>query len=261
MNPLLVLEATGRPFVLGLDWVLTTLGVAARAMAAIPAMRHGPARDEFLGALRHALPGSLLAVMVAAWVLGLTLIGQGLYWLTFASQQNLIRTLMVDVLVRELAPMLAALVLLARYGTRNIIELAAIRAGPAWRGLAGQGIDPWRTLVAPRAHAAALAGFAHTIFSVVLAALGGHLTALVLGASTLRPVFFLATVLDGMQPRDFLLVALKGPVLGFAVVVVSAVVALASPQLATETRRVVPRGLALTALALPIASLLLSAVL
>jgi phospholipid/cholesterol/gamma-HCH transport system permease protein len=258
LNALDVLEATGRPIVIGLDWLLAALGLAARAVAAAVDLRHGPARIEFSRALSFALTGSLGMVLAASALVGLTLIGQALYWLTFAGQSGLIRSLMVQVLIRELVPMLVAFVLLARVGTRTIVELAAIRSGPAWRGLACLGIDPWRIIVAPRALATALAGFAHTVLAVIVAALGGQLTALALGASTLRPVHFLANVLDAMRLQDFALVALKGPVLGFVLVVVTAAAAIASAELAADPRALLPRALALAALAVIAASLLLS---
>jgi ABC-type transporter Mla maintaining outer membrane lipid asymmetry permease subunit MlaE len=249
LNALALLEAAGRPLVLAADWLLAALGLAARSLAAAPHLARGPAREEFLRALRLGLIGPLGVLVAFALLVGVTLVGQGLYWLTFAGQSGLIRTLMVDLLAREIAPMLAALVLLARLGTRNLVELSAIRAGPAWRGLAGMGIDPWRALVAPRAFAGALACFAHTVIAVVLASLGGHLAALTLGASTLRPMLFLASVLDSMTVQDFLLVAIKGPALGFAVALATSATALASAELAGKPETLLPRGLAIGAVA------------
>jgi phospholipid/cholesterol/gamma-HCH transport system permease protein len=259
MTALAALEAVGRPFVRGLDWLLASLGLAVRALAALPELRRrGPARAEFLRTLRLALPGSLATVLGASLLVGLTLIGWGLYWLTFAGQTGLVRTMMVDLLVREAVPLLVAMVLLARIGTRNLVELAAIRAGPAWRGLAGEGIDAFRLLAAPRAFACGVAGFAHAVLAVIVAALGAHLTALLLGASTLRPTFFLASLLDGMRLQDFLLLALKGPALAFTVGLATCAVALSSARFAAMPERLFPRGLALAAGAAVGVSLVLS---
>jgi phospholipid/cholesterol/gamma-HCH transport system permease protein len=259
MTPLAVLEATGRPVVRGLDWLLASLGLAVRALAALPELlRRGPARAEFQRTLRLALPGSLAGVLVAALLVGLTLIGWGLYWLTFVGQAGLVRTMMVDLLVREVVPMLVALVLLARVGTRNLVELAALRAGPAWRGLAGEGIDPFRLLAASRAFACGIAGFVHCVLAVIVTALGAHLTALALGASTLRPAFFLASILDGMRFQDFVLLALKGPALGFTVGLATCAAALTSAKFAATPERLLPRGLGLSVLAAMAVSLVLS---
>ncbi|MCC7283744.1 MAG: ABC transporter permease [Acetobacteraceae bacterium] len=260
-DPVRLLEAIGRPLVAGIDWVLTALGLAARALAAAPDLVRAPMRQEFQRSLRLAMQGSLAHVALFSLLLGMTLIGQALYWLTLAGQSGLVRTLMVDALTREAAPVLVAMVLLARVGTGTLIELAAVRTGPAWRGLHGQGIDPFRLLAAPRAFATAAAGLAHTVIAVAIASLGGHLTALALGASTLRPVHFLASVLDGMYIQDFLLVALKGPVLGFTATFCTAIVALASVELAREPAKLVQRGLALGATSVIAVSLLLSTLL
>jgi phospholipid/cholesterol/gamma-HCH transport system permease protein len=211
--------------------------------------------------LRLALPGSLMTVLAASLLVGATLVGQGLYWLTFAGQGGLIRTLMVNVLTREVAPMLVAMVLLARIGTLNLVELSAIRAGPAWRGLAGQGMDPWALLAAPRAFAAGIAGFVHTIFAVAAAAFAGQIVALLLGASTLRPIQFLTDILDAMSLRDFALVALKGPALGFTVALATAGAAIASQRLSANLSRVLARGFSIAALAALLVSLLLSGLL
>jgi len=261
MSPNALLEATGRPVVTGIDWVLATLGLAARAVAAAPELRRGPMKLEFQRSLRLALPGSLAHVVLFALVLGMTLIGQGLYWLTLAGQTGLVRTLMVDMLTREVAPVLVAMVLLARVGTGTLLELAAVRAGSAWRGLESQGIDAFRLLAVPRAFAAGMAGFVHTVIAIAVASLGGHLTALMLGASTLRPIHFLNSVLDSMHIQDFLLVAVKGPMLGFMAALATATVALASAQLAAEPPKLVQRGLALGAVAIIITSLVLSTLL
>lgn len=261
VRPGAILEATGRPVVTGIDWVLATLGLAAHALAAAPDLRRGPVRVEFQRSLRLSLQGSLAHVVLFALVLGMTLIGQGLYWLTLAGQTGLVRTLMVDMLTREVAPVLVAMVLLARVGTGTLLELASVRAGPAWRGLESQGIDPFRLLAVPRAFATGIAGFAHTVIAVAAASLGGHLTALMLGASTLRPIHFLNSVLDSMHIQDFLLVALKGPLLGFTAILVTATVALASAELAAQPPKLVQRGLALGAVAVIVASLVLSALL
>jgi len=261
VHPNTLLEATGRPVVTGIDWVLATLGLAVHAIAAAPDLRRGPIKVEFQRSLRLALQGSLAHVVLFALLVGMTLIGQGLYWLTLAGQTGLVRTLMVDALTREVAPVLVAMVLLARVGTGTLLELASVRAGPAWRGLESQGIDPFRLLAVPRAFAAGIAGFVHTVIAVAAASLGGHLTALMLGASTLRPIHFLNSVLDSMHIQDFVLVAVKGPTLGFTAALVTGTVALASARLAEQPPKLVQRGLALGAVAVIAVSLVLSALL
>lgn len=249
MNAVLVrldatLQALGRPVVLGIDWALAGLGIAARTLLAAPVLRREPARAEFLRFLRIGLPGSARTVAIAALLIGVTLIGQGLYWLTVTGQGGLLDDLMIRVLGRELAPMLAALALLGKLGTLNLIELAELRAGPAWRGLLGQGVDPWRLLVVPRALAAGVAGFVHTVFAFTVAALGGYLTALLLGATTLRPALFLGQVLDAAGPADLLLVTIKGPLLAFGMVLGTSAAALGSARLAADLGRLMPWGLA-----------------
>src|SRR5262249_51329287 len=60
--------------------------------------------------------------------LGLLVIGQTVAWLTRLGAINYLGTIMVVVVVRELGPLLAALLVLARIGTANVIELGTARA-------------------------------------------------------------------------------------------------------------------------------------
>ncbi len=60
--------------------------------------------------------------------LGLLVIGQTVSWLTRVGAINYLGTVMVVVVVRELGPLTAALLVLARIGTANVVELGTARA-------------------------------------------------------------------------------------------------------------------------------------
>ncbi|HVV72403.1 MAG TPA: ABC transporter permease, partial [Verrucomicrobiae bacterium] len=60
--------------------------------------------------------------------LGLLVIGQSVAWLTRVGAINYLGTIMVIVVVRELGPLLTALLVLARIGTANVVELGTARA-------------------------------------------------------------------------------------------------------------------------------------
>src|SRR5260370_13033025 len=60
--------------------------------------------------------------------LGLVVIGQTVSWLTRVGAINYLGSIMVIVVVRELGPLMAALLVLARIGPANVVELGTARA-------------------------------------------------------------------------------------------------------------------------------------
>ena len=63
---------------------------------------------------------------------------------------NLLGSIMVIVVVRELGPLLTALLVLARVGTANVVELGTARAMGEVEALEALGIDPVHYFVVPR---------------------------------------------------------------------------------------------------------------
>lgn len=226
------------------DWVLTVLGLAGRSLAAAPRCRSGPMRVEFTRMLRLALPGCLRATVIVSALVGATLVAQGLYWIEFTGQRNLLVTLLVDVLTRQLAPILAVLVLLLRVGTQNLVELGAIRAGPAWRGLHSRGLNPWILFAAPRALAAGVAGATLSVLIVAIAGVGGHIYAALSGSSTFAPGVLLEAFLRGMNLADYVMLPVKGALMAFLAMLATALVAMGSLSLAQDPARLMPRGVA-----------------
>src|SRR5207249_1471031 len=92
--------------------------------------------------------------------LGLLVIGQSVSWLTRVGAINYLGAIMVIVVVRELGPLLTALLVLARVGTANVIELGTARAMGEVEALEALGIDPMHYLVMPRVIGMAVGVFA-----------------------------------------------------------------------------------------------------
>src|SRR5262245_37465542 len=82
--------------------------------------------------------------------LGLLVIGQTVSWLSRLGAINYLGTIMVIVVVRELGPLIAALMILARIGTAHVVELGTARAMGEVEALEALGIDPVHYLVVPR---------------------------------------------------------------------------------------------------------------
>src|SRR5207244_10172738 len=80
---------------------------------------------------------------------------------------------------RELGSLLTALLVLARIGTANVIELGTARALGEVEALEALGVDPVHYLVVPRVIGMAVGTFSLTVYLILGALLSGYLWAFV----------------------------------------------------------------------------------
>jgi phospholipid/cholesterol/gamma-HCH transport system permease protein len=172
--------------------------------------------------------GLLPMVTFLAFALGLVVIGQMVLLLNRFGAQNFAGTVMVTVVVRELGPLLAALLVLARAGTANVIELGTARAMGEVEALEALGIDPIHYLVMPRVIGMALSIFALTVYLILFALLSGYLVAFV-GDVPLLPGQYFRQVAAALLWQDFVLLALKTLCFGILIALVTSFEGLAQP--------------------------------
>src|SRR5438445_1342736 len=160
--------------------------------------------------------------------LGLLVIGQTVSWLTRVGAINYLGTIMVVVVVRELGPLLTALLVLARIGAANVIELGTARALGEVEALEALGIDPIHYLVVPRVVGMALGTFALTVYFIIGALISGYLWAF-LQDVPLQPGAYFRQLAVSLSSLDFALLALKTLTFGFIISVVTCYHGLAQP--------------------------------
>jgi phospholipid/cholesterol/gamma-HCH transport system permease protein len=177
----------------------------------------------------HRAGVSLLPMVgFLAAALGLVIIGQTVALLTKVGAQQFIGTVMVTVVVRELGPLLTAILVLARAGTANAVELGTVRALGEVEALESLGIDPIHYLVMPRVIGLALSVFCLTTYLILIAVGSGYLFTFVSDVPlTLRAYF--AQIGDALRWQDFVLLALKSSLFGVIIAVVSCYHGLARP--------------------------------
>lgn len=144
--------------------ILTRAGTAHRII-------HPLIRTQLVQAGILLLP----IIAVVGMALGFAIVGQTLSILTRVGQTSLIGSLFVTVIFRELAPLGAALVVLARVGTPTVVELGTSRALGEVEALEALGIDPVHYLVVPRVVGITLAVMSLTVYLQIFAALSGWL--------------------------------------------------------------------------------------
>jgi phospholipid/cholesterol/gamma-HCH transport system permease protein len=205
-------------------FLLITLGVTLTKFNTANKVVHPLIRTQIYRAGLSLLP----MVTFLAFALGLVVIGQTVFLLNRFGAQNYAGTVMVTVVVRELGPILAALLVLARIGTATVIELGTARALGQVEALEALGIDPVHYLVMPRVIGLALSIFALTVYLILFALGSGYLFAF-LQDVPLGPSEYVKQLAGALLWQDFVLLALKTFSFGALIAIVTCYEGLAQP--------------------------------
>ncbi len=214
---------------------LITLGVMLR--------KRRTAREVMQPRIRREITrsGSRLLPMFSflALALGFLVVGQAVTQLSSIGATNYVGSLMVTVVVRELGPLLAVMMMLARVGAANVIELGTARAKGEVEALEALAIDPVHYLVVPRVIGMAAGVFALTIYLILGALGGGYLWAfLMMPSLELTPGEYISQIADALNWMDFVLIAVKTLTFGFFIAVVTCYHGLAQPLRQEDVSRV-----------------------
>ena len=220
-------------------FALITLVVILKKFRFARPVIHPLIRRETARAGLNLLP--MFAFLAAA--LGFLVVGEAVAWLTRLGAFGYLGTIMVVAVVRELGPLLAAMLVLARVGTANVIELGTARALGEVEALEALGIDPVHYLVAPRVIGLALGTFSLTVYLILGVLVSGYLWAFLQDVPVTPGDYFqqLAGALSGL---DFILLALKTAAFGFTIAVVTCYHGLAQPLRLDEVSRATVRAVA-----------------
>jgi len=181
--------------------------------------------------------------LYVAAALGLLVIGQSVSWLTRVGAIDYLGTIMVVVVVRELGPLIAVLLVLARVGTANVIELGTARAQGEVEALEALGIDPVHYLVVPRVVGMALGVFSLTVYLILGALISGYLWAFIQDVP-LQPGDYFRQLANSLGGMDFVLLALKTLSFGFIIAIVTCYRGLAQPLRLEEVSQATVRAVA-----------------
>ena len=160
--------------------------------------------------------------------LGLVIVGQTVSWLTRIGAIDFLGSVMAVVVVRELGPLAAALVLLARAGTANVVELGTARAGGEVEALETLGIDPIHYLVVPRLVGMSASLFALTVYLLLGALVSGYVWAFLQDVALLPGEYFRQLTL-ALGWIDFLVLAVKTAGFGAIIAIITCYHGLAQP--------------------------------
>jgi len=170
---------------------------------------------EFKSTLRQAAGGGLFSTLFTAALTGFGIVAQAIYWLGIAGMADSTDSLLATVLVREIAPVLVGIILLGRSGMLSLTQLGQLTLGGELRALQGQGIDPFLTLVMPRALAMMLSSFTLGVVFSLISLSVGYGVCRVHSVITMPIWTFLYDIVGAMKPIDYIGIPLKLIIGGF----------------------------------------------
>ena len=226
-------------------FALITLGVLVKKFGVARQIIHPMIRHEIGRAGLRLLPMFLFLSLA----LGLVVIGQTVSWFTrIPALMDYLGAVMVVAVVRELGPLLAAFLVLARVGTANVIELGTARATGEVEALEALGIDSIHYLVVPRVIGMSFGLFSLTVYLILGSLLSGYLWTF-LQDVPLRPSDYFHQLAGALSTLDFVLLALKTTAFGFFIAIITCYHGLAQPLRLEEVSFATVRAVAQSVIA------------
>lgn len=161
---------------------------------------------------------ALPIITTLALTTGGILILQAMGNLTLLGGSGMIGNFLVVVLVREVAPLLTALVVIARSGTAVASEVGNMRANREIDALEIMGINPLSFIVFPRVLGGVISVLCLAFYFIVVSLIGGFLITKFLHSMPF--VFYTESLLNAFAKEDVLIFILKNSFSGMIIFVV-----------------------------------------
>lgn len=158
------------------------------------------------GTLRHHIASmgadAIFIVSLLSFLTGMTMAFQGAVQLQRFGAGVFVADLIGMSMVRELVPLMTAVILTGRTGAAIAAELGTMQVRSEIDALSTMGINPVRFLIVPRIVAITVIGPALTLMGIFVGILGGMLVAAV--TLDMPPVTFWARIVERVSLLDFL---------------------------------------------------------
>jgi phospholipid/cholesterol/gamma-HCH transport system permease protein len=211
----------------------------ARAAVRLPRAGRAVVLRVTLNQIRFTAVHAIGLVVLLSSILSFLVISQAVRELGQLGATDLIGTLMVIAIVRELGPLITALAVVGRSGTAISAELATNTVMGEVRALEGMGIEPRQYLVLPRFVGAVASVFALLVVFDVVAIAAGFAAASLNGMTGAR---YAEIVMQSLSARDVWLTVGKALAFGLIVGIVPSYFGLSVRRAATEVPVAVSRA-------------------
>ncbi len=240
----MLIAATGRATIAAGSYILsiaTLIGYAIarvrRGRRVVPRVAREVVKRQILFTGVEALPFTALIALLTGGVVALQA-----SLLSGAAGHDLLGTLLVTVLVRELGPLIVAFIVIGRSGAAIAAELSSMRVHRELDSLEAMGVDPFDYLVVPRMAGVVMALIGLSMAFVAMSLLAGWII-LQVAATTPTPLgeyaALLAVQLSGL---DVAVLLAKTVVPGLLIAAIACHEGLAAAPSITEVPRAATRG-------------------
>ena len=206
--------------------VLNAWNLLAFSVASVAALVRFFSRQGFWAAFRVTLQQvyftgleALPFLSLLSLLLGFTVIVQSLPQLQGVGAHGLIGKILVISIVRELGPIVTAMVVITRSGTAMAAEMATNRITGQIEALEAMGVDVFHYLIAPRLMGSMVSLFCMVIYFDVIALVGGFLVASI--QLTMPWTLYSQYILESLQPIDLYISLSKSILFGFVITLFS----------------------------------------
>ncbi len=240
-----VVAATGQWTINQLQGLITFFSISAAALWQSWRLLtwRRTVRAEFFHQCHQVGTRALPFLMITALIVGLGVVFETLYWLKVFGQSELAGSLLVVVLVREIAPLLVALIVIGRSVSVIMIELGIMQADGQIRMLDAQGIDPFIYLLVPRVMAVSVCMFSLTIVFTVVTLAAGFVAGNALSGTNLTVYDFVFEILSAMGPADFATIPVTTLLIGFVTGLIGCTTGLSFSGVASDVHDLLPSGI------------------
>lgn len=193
-----------------------------------------------------------------AFFIGISIVVQAQLWIGQLGQSQLLGPLLVAVVIRELGPLLANLVMVGRSGNAIAAELGNMKISGEVRALDAQGLDPLTYLVMPRVVGMSISVFCLAIIFILATLLSGYLFGALMNPRTESFTTFVDGILGALQGRDVFSVLAKCLVPALLSSTISCIEGLSVSETVAEVPQATTRSFKRSIITLFVTSALLS---
>lgn len=158
-------------------------------------------------------------ISVLGLATGAIVILQSSIQLSIFGSASMLGDILVVILIREVGPLITALIVIARSGTAVSSEIGNMRANLEIEALKSLGINPMSYIIFPRVVGGVISVLCLAFYFSAIALIGGFAVSLLINDMPLA--FYLETLANAVSRYDVLIFLLKNGFSGIAIFVVS----------------------------------------
>jgi phospholipid/cholesterol/gamma-HCH transport system permease protein len=162
---------------------------------------------------------ALRLIIFIGLVIGGTIIIQGMTLLDTFGQSDLVYSILIIIITKELGPLLTAFIIISRSGTSISTELGNMVVNHEIEALTSIGIKPIRYLVIPRILGVVISLFCLNIYFNISGLIGGYLVSLAFHSIPITEFF--SNLFNKLTIGDLMIGQLKSLVFGFIIGIIA----------------------------------------